>query len=343
MDMSERIERIRTDCLWPSFEQEGSDPIGRTLLDHAIYIAAGAHNGQIDKGGAPYIHHVLRVMRAMRTDEERMTAVLHDVLEDCPDWSPCRLLDEGVPVSVVKAVLALTRGEDEGYQAFIQRVALNPLAAAVKRADLRDNMDLSRIALPGRRDHLRVEKYQRALDALSSEAEASGAELLGDADPLDFDKLREKVARIIMWASARAVGTPSMRVDQVREVALNQFDHILADFSRLHLARANAPQGWRDIATAPKDGTRIDLWASWRGGGARKTDMCWTTLNYHPGLPGWTDDFYGNGRLYDERQFTHWVPVPAPPTEAEGLSGGALGRRDGLHKTPPKSNPEPTP
>lgn len=141
--------------------------VGPRLLDRAIYIAAGAHNGQIDKAGAPYIHHVLRVMLAMDTEAERVVAVLHDLLEDCPDWTAERLAEAGIPAWAVEAVQALTRGEDEGYDAFVLRVAKNPLAAAVKRADLMDNMDLTRLPNPGPGDRQRVRKYERALATLS--------------------------------------------------------------------------------------------------------------------------------------------------------------------------------
>ncbi len=54
-----------------------------STLERAITIAATAHAGQIDKAGAPYILHPLRVMLRVTTEAERITAVLHDVIEDC--------------------------------------------------------------------------------------------------------------------------------------------------------------------------------------------------------------------------------------------------------------------
>ncbi len=53
-------------------------------LERAIALAAQAHAGQVDKGGAPYILHPLRVMLRLTHPEARIVAVLHDVLEDCP-------------------------------------------------------------------------------------------------------------------------------------------------------------------------------------------------------------------------------------------------------------------
>lgn len=51
-------------------------------LDDAIVLATHAHQGQIDKAGAPYILHPLRVLLAQADDVRRITAALHDVVED---------------------------------------------------------------------------------------------------------------------------------------------------------------------------------------------------------------------------------------------------------------------
>ncbi len=51
-------------------------------LEKAIEIAIAAHRGQVDKAGAPYILHPLRIMLAMDTEEEMIVAVLHDVVEE---------------------------------------------------------------------------------------------------------------------------------------------------------------------------------------------------------------------------------------------------------------------
>jgi len=133
-------------------------------LERAIAIAAVAHEGQVDKAGAPYILHPLRMMLAVTTPEARMAAVLHDVVED-GDVTLEQLRAEGFPAAVVEAVDALTKREHEedDYEAFIRRAALNPIAREVKLADLRDNSDLSRIAEPTEKDRTRIEKYKRAI------------------------------------------------------------------------------------------------------------------------------------------------------------------------------------
>jgi (p)ppGpp synthase/HD superfamily hydrolase len=136
-------------------------------LERAIAIAAAAHEGQVDKAGAPYILHPLRMMLAVTTPEARMAAVLHDVVED-GDVTLEQLRAEAFPAAVVEAVDALTKREHEedDYEAFIRRAALNPIAREVKLADLRDNADLSRIADPTEKDRARIEKYLRAIEYL---------------------------------------------------------------------------------------------------------------------------------------------------------------------------------
>lgn len=67
----------------------------------------------------------------------------------------------------MEALNALTKLPGEPYGDFITRVALNPLASKIKVADMRDNMDLSRIPSPTDKDRARVEKYARYIEALA--------------------------------------------------------------------------------------------------------------------------------------------------------------------------------
>ncbi len=138
-----------------------------STLERAITIAAQAHQGQTDKAHEPYILHPIRVMLRLSTPDERMAAVLHDVLEDT-DWSRTDLEREGFSRAVLDAVEALTRRSDETYEDFLHRVSLNPIALRVKLADLEDNLDASRIAQPTDRDVRRMEKYRAARTLLES-------------------------------------------------------------------------------------------------------------------------------------------------------------------------------
>jgi (p)ppGpp synthase/HD superfamily hydrolase len=104
-------------------------------------------------------------MLQMETNEERIVAVLHDVVEDCPEWPLERLRREGFSDQVLEAIASVTKllEEEHDYEAFVLRAAKNPIGRRVKLADLRDNCDLSRLPEPSQRDHGRIEKYRRAI------------------------------------------------------------------------------------------------------------------------------------------------------------------------------------
>ena len=137
-------------------------------LERAIEIALAAHSGQTDKGGKPYILHPLRLMLAAKSDDEKIVAVLHDVIEDS-HWTMEELRIEGLTEVQADALLSVTRQADESYEEFILRSVRNPIGRAVKILDLRDNSDLGRIAQPGQRDLERMERYRAALSVLERE------------------------------------------------------------------------------------------------------------------------------------------------------------------------------
>lgn len=150
-------------------EDAASTPV--RLLGRAIAIAAQAHEAQVDKGGAPYILHPIRVMNRVAPIDAKIVAVLHDVLEDCPGWTASRLLAQGFSREIVGALQVLTRRRGEDYELFIARCKANRLARLVKIADLRDNSDLTRIQEPTEADRARQAKYHRALFALGARVE----------------------------------------------------------------------------------------------------------------------------------------------------------------------------
>jgi len=135
-------------------------------LDDAIQLARRAHEGQLDKSGRPYIAHPLRVMGYVSGEHERMTAVLHDVVEDT-EVTLADLTSAGCPTEVVAAVEAISRGPDEPQDSYLARVLANPLALVVKRADIADNLSPDRMARldPATQDRLRA-KYEAALRTL---------------------------------------------------------------------------------------------------------------------------------------------------------------------------------
>lgn len=114
------------------------------ILEKAIQIAVNAHFGQKDKSGSPYILHPLRVMHAVDTTDAKITAILHDVVEDTPVTFD-DLIEAGIPKHLVITLRLLTHTDNLSYEDYIMRLSENPLAVKVKLADLKDNMDLSRM------------------------------------------------------------------------------------------------------------------------------------------------------------------------------------------------------
>lgn len=121
----------------------------------ALGVAMKAHRGQLDKGGKPYIGHVMRVANGLEGKAE-IVALLHDVVED----SGVELADlAGFGLDVYLAVGALTKLPGEDYFDYLDRVKANDLALIVKLRDLADNRNESRIKSPSVADRARYLKY----------------------------------------------------------------------------------------------------------------------------------------------------------------------------------------
>jgi len=133
-----------------------------TPLERAVFIAVQAHAGAKDKAGEAYILHPLRMMLKMRTETERIVAVLHDVVEDS-DWTLEGLREEGFAEEVLTAVDHLTKRPGEEYEDFVRRAVRDPLALCVKIADLEDNLDQTRLKEPTDQDKVRMARYRKAL------------------------------------------------------------------------------------------------------------------------------------------------------------------------------------
>ena len=130
------------------------------LLGKAIEIATKAHSGQYDKGGKPYILHPLRLMTQLLFDTElAMIAVMHDVVED-GDYTLEDLRNEGFSERVLAALALLTHDSKDDYlKVYIPRIAGNYDSLRVKRKDLKDNSDITRLKGIRPKDIARVEKY----------------------------------------------------------------------------------------------------------------------------------------------------------------------------------------
>lgn len=135
-------------------------------LGIAIAIAAKGFERVVDKSGRPYILHCLRVMEEMDSDDEKMVAVLHDTVED----GVCTvddLIGLNFSSEVVLAVVRLTHKKEVSYEDYIKSISHDKIATKVKKADLKDNSDITRLKGLTKKDFDRIEKYHKAFTYLS--------------------------------------------------------------------------------------------------------------------------------------------------------------------------------
>lgn len=198
--------------MFKNVEQEESEDLSglESVLEDAIEIAVRFHKGQKDKNNEPYILHSLRVMMNCSSHEEKIVAVLHDVLEDT---SCTEAYLEGVLESdrLLNAIKAITRYPDEKYFDYICRLKNNELARKVKIADLIDNV--SRVGASG---SLR-KRYYKALGILcdintsgDKENAASYAKILKD----DWNRQQQFVQIL-----AETVKKEELNLDELEFVA----------------------------------------------------------------------------------------------------------------------------
>lgn len=134
------------------------------MLGKAIALAALAFKDKKDNGGQPYILHCIRVMQSMpeKDEELRCIAILHDVLEDCPEITVLTLISEGFSSRIIEGVKALTHDKSVSYEDYINMLYFNQDARRVKLADLEDNSRITRMKDLRKKDFLRIEKYFKA-------------------------------------------------------------------------------------------------------------------------------------------------------------------------------------
>jgi len=159
------------------------------MLSKAIAIASFAFEGKYDKGGNPYILHCLFVMneliRSNMAEDVVIAGVLHDLVEDCPDWTVDRLQLLGFSVRTLELLDNVTHKEGEEYKDYIVRLASDNDSIQIKLFDLNHNSRIDRLKGLRDKDFKRLVKYQNCYHHLT--------QILNANDPVIRSKLVEEL------------------------------------------------------------------------------------------------------------------------------------------------------
>ena len=135
------------------------------LTKLAMQISFDAHKEQKDKSGLPYIFHPFHLAEQMEDEMTACVALLHDVVEDT-DMTFARLYELGFTTEIIEALKLLTHDDSVPYMDYVKEIAKNPIAKAVKLADLAHNSDLTRLDVVDEKALKRAEKYKQAMELL---------------------------------------------------------------------------------------------------------------------------------------------------------------------------------
>ncbi len=130
-------------------------------------LCYAAHKEQTDKSGIPYVFHPIHVAEQMNDETTTVVALLHDVVEDT-DYTLEDLRNMGFGDDVINALALLTHRKQVPYLQYVAGLKENPVAKAVKLADLRHNSDLTRLDAVDEKAKARLEKYKAAIKLLES-------------------------------------------------------------------------------------------------------------------------------------------------------------------------------
>ncbi len=147
------------------------------LSERAASICRRAHEGQKDRGGKPYAQHPIAVALMCNLEEERIVAYLHDVIEDT-SFTLEQLIAEGMPEWVIDSVLRLSKDRSDpsySYRNYLAEIKRDPIARAVKIADMVHNSDPTRPLEYGAFEISHYFKYKQSLAFLRAE---QGAEYI---------------------------------------------------------------------------------------------------------------------------------------------------------------------
>ena len=91
------------------------------LLLKTLELVIKLFEGKTDKAGLPYYNHLLKVYANVSEYDEKIIALLHDVVEDT-DITFNDLKEYGYSNNILEALKVLTKRKGEYYPDYIERI-----------------------------------------------------------------------------------------------------------------------------------------------------------------------------------------------------------------------------
>ena len=136
------------------------------MTKKAMKFCYRGHKDQFDKSGIPYVFHPIHLAEQMTDEDTTIVALLHDLVEDT-EFTLEDLRKEGFSETVVEAVALMTHAEGVPYMEYVAKIKENPVARAVKLADLTHNSDITRLDTVDEKALSRRKQYAEAIQLLT--------------------------------------------------------------------------------------------------------------------------------------------------------------------------------
>ena len=132
-------------------------------IKKACQICFDAHKDDVDKSGYPYVMHPLHLAEQMDDEDSTIVALLHDVIEDHGDRYSLEYLSSCFGSDIAKSINLLTHKDEVTYMEYVKEIKKDKTARKVKIADLKHNLDISRL---GGSKPYKYDTYKEALEFL---------------------------------------------------------------------------------------------------------------------------------------------------------------------------------
>lgn|GEM_PF-5382797 len=105
----------------------------------ALCRAIIAHDKQYDESGLPYVIHLIAASELLDTNEGKIAAILHDIINmnHDNDLLNINLIEKDFDENIASIVDCLTKQERETYEQYMHRVCKNEIAIKIIIAKLK--------------------------------------------------------------------------------------------------------------------------------------------------------------------------------------------------------------